>query len=85
MAKAKFSKLDEQSVKTETHADLQKKKKIGRPPGTKKVTEQANDPLTVAFTKTQKQELIQYAASDDRSAGYIIKKLLIENGIISKQ
>jgi len=85
MAKAKFNKLSADLKESETHADLQKKKKIGRPIGTKRVSEQANDPLTVAFTKTQKQELMEYAEADDRSAGYVIKKLLIENGIISKQ
>jgi len=44
--------------------------------------EQANVSLSVALTPTQKQQLIEYADKDDRTAGYVIKKLLIEEGII---
>ncbi|RLA84674.1 MAG: hypothetical protein DRG78_00810 [Epsilonproteobacteria bacterium] len=86
MAKAKFEKLNTKNpeIKT-THADLQDdKKKIGRPAGTSKVKEQANCPFTVALTKTQREELFEYAKEDDRTAGYVVKKALIEKGIITK-
>lgn len=84
MAKAKFEKLDKKNNQDETtHADLQKTK-IGRPVGSKTKKEQANVSLSVAFTPSQKQELIDYAKKDDRTAGYVIKKLLIKEGIISK-
>ena len=84
MAKAKFDKLNTTSDSTiKTHADLQdKKKKQGRPFGSKIKKEQANVSLSVALTPTQKQKLIDYARQDDRTAGYVIKKLLIKEGII---
>lgn len=93
MAKAKFDNLNKQnSIEQKTHADLQKennnkteqkdKPTIGRPVGSKSKAEQANVSLSVAFTPSQKQQLIDYAKEDDRTAGYIIKKLLIEKGII---
>ena len=81
MGKAKFNKLNSDNEVKTTHADLQKKKR-GRPVGSKVKKEQANVSLSVALTPTQKQQLIEYAAQDDRTAGYIIKKLLIEKGII---
>ena len=84
MAKAKFDKLNTTNQSNiKTHADLQDtKKKQGRPFGTKTKKEQANVSLSVALTPTQKQKLIDYAKKDDRTAGYIIKKLLIKEGII---
>jgi len=89
MAKAKFGKLNNSSTSNDktTHADLQNNisqtpKKVGRPLGSKVKKEQANASLTVAFTPSQKEDLIKYASKDDRTPGYIIKKLLIENGII---
>ncbi len=93
MAKEKFNKLAIQNnSEQKTHADLQKennikteqkdKPTIGRPVGSKSKDEQANVSLSVAFTPTQKQQLIDYAKEDDRTAGYIIKKLLIKEGII---
>lgn len=88
MAKAKFGKLNNSNSNDKTtHADLQinitePAKKVGRPLGSKVKKEQANASLTVAFTPTQKDDLINFANKDDRTAGYIIKKLLIENGII---
>jgi len=81
MAKAKFEKLSSSKSSVKTHADLQTKKP-GRPFGSKVKKEQSNVSLSVALTPTQKNQLIEYAAKDDRTAGYIIKKLLIENGII---
>lgn len=81
MAKAKFDKLSSEKISVTTHADLQNKKP-GRPLGSKVKQEQANVSLSVALTPTQKQQLIDYAEKDDRTAGYIIKKLLIEKGII---
>jgi hypothetical protein len=93
MAKANFNKvsINNNSVQ-KTHADLQKennamnktknKPTIGRPVGSKSKNEPANVSLSVAFTPTQKQQLIDYAKEDDRTAGYIIKKLLIKEGII---
>ena len=77
----KFKVLQQTQSKQTTHADLQKKKP-GRPANSKVKKEQANVSLSVALTPTQKQQLIEYAEKDDRSAGYIIKKLLIEHGII---
>lgn len=81
MAKAKFDSLNKIKVPVTTHADLQKKKP-GRPMGSSVKKEQANVSLSVALTPTQKKQLIEYADKDDRTAGYVIKKLLIENGII---
>ena len=81
MAKAKFEKLSSDKPSVTTHADLQTKKP-GRPVGSKVKKEQANVSLSVALTPTQKSQLIEYADKDDRTAGYIIKKLLIDNGII---
>jgi len=83
MAKAKFNKLNSDNETKTTHADLQKKKP-GRPMGSSVKKEQANVSLSVALTPTQKKQLIAYADKDDRTAGYIIKKLLIENGIIEQ-
>ena len=83
MAKAKFNKLNSDNETKTTHADLQKKKP-GRPMGSSVKKEQANVSLSVALTPTQKKQLIEYADKDDRTAGYIIKKLLIENGIIEQ-
>jgi len=90
MAKEKFNKVAITSNNTQepkTHADLQKessrnKPTIGRPIGSKSKVEQANVSLSVAFTPSQKQQLMDYAKEDDRTAGYVIKKLLIEKGII---
>ena len=92
MAKAKFNSnvvINEKNSDIKTHADLQKesskdKPTIGRPKGTTTKTEQANVSLSVAFTPSQKQQLIDYAKEDDRTAGYVIKKLLIKEGIISE-
>ncbi len=81
MAKAKFNKLNTENDTKVTHADLQRKKP-GRPIGSSVKKEQANVSLSVALTPTQKQQLISYADKDDRTAGYIIKKLLIKEGII---
>jgi len=86
MAREQFNKLNKNNSKPTTHADLQKevsKPTIGRPKGTTRKKEQANASLSVAFTPSQKQQLIDYAAQDDRTAGYVIKKLLIKEGIIS--
>ena len=87
MAQSKF-KINNTNQDIQTHADLQKeiiskpKAPIGRPKGTKVKKEQSNVSLSVAFTPSQKQQLIDYAEQDDRTAGYIIKKLLIKEGII---
>ena len=83
MAKAKFNKLNSSVENKTTHADLQAKKP-GRPKDSKVKKEQANVSLSVALTPTQKKELIAYAEADDRTAGYVIKKLLIREGIISE-
>jgi len=77
----KFQVLSKEKKTQTTHADLQKKK-VGRPANSKVKKEQANVSLSVALTPTQKKQLIEYAEADDRTAGYIIKKLLIEKGII---
>ena len=87
MAQADTNKFKVKNIKTDknetTHATLQEKKKSGRPVGSGTKKEQSNVSLSVAFTPTQKQELIDYAQEDDRTAGYVIKKLLIKEGIIS--
>ena len=87
MAKVDTNKFKAKNIQTDnnetTHATLQEKKKSGRPIGSKTKKEQSNVSLSVAFTPTQKQELIAYAQEDDRTAGYVIKKLLIKEGIIS--
>lgn len=87
MAKVDTNKFKAKNLQTDkndtTHATLQQKKKSGRPVGSKTKKEQSNVSLSVAFTATQKQELIDYAQEDDRTAGYVIKKLLIKEGIIS--
>ena len=77
----KFKVLKKEKSEQTTHADLQKKKP-GRPANSKVKQEQANVSLSVALTPSQKKQLIEYAEADDRTAGYIIKKLLIDNGII---
>jgi len=87
MAREKFNKLATNTSKSTTHADLQNesaKPTIGRPVGSKIKKEQSNVSLSVAFTPSQKQQLIDYAEQDDRTAGYVIKKLLIKEGIISE-
>jgi hypothetical protein len=83
MAKAKFDRIASFEPETvSTHADLQNQanKKIGRPKGTKLKVETANVPLTIAITKTQKEELEVSAAKQMRSISGLIKSLLIENG-----
>ncbi len=84
MAKAKFDKLIKDTTAntqtTKTHKDLQKKP--GRPVGSKLKKEQANASITIALTPTQKIELEEYAKSEFRSAGSVVKMLLIKNGVI---
>lgn len=84
----KLKNINDEDIK-ETHKDTQSnttikkvKKPVGRPEGKKTKKEQANVSLSVALTPTQKAQLIEYAKADDRTAGYIIKKLLLEKGII---
>jgi hypothetical protein len=83
MAKAKFEKLNTPSEDStvKTHADLQTKK-AGRPVGSKTKKEQANESITIALTLSQKQALEEYAKSEYRSVGSVIKMLLMKNGII---
>ena len=85
----KLKSINSANVAT-THKDTQDnmlgtliKKTIGRPKGNKTKKEQANVSLSVAFTPSQKAQLIEYAKTDDRTAGYIIKKLLLKEGIIN--
>lgn len=83
MAKAKFDKLIKDTTNTQTtktHKDLQKKP--GRPVGSKVKKEQANASITIALTPTQKIELEEYAKQEFRSAGSVVKMLLIKNGVI---
>jgi len=82
MARAKFDKLitDETTAPTKTHLDLQKKQ--GRPKGSKVKAEQSIASITIALTPSQKKELEAYAKSEFRSAGSVIKMLLIQKGII---
>jgi hypothetical protein len=83
MAKAKFEKLANISSKQNiTHKDLQNKK-IGRPKGSNTKKEQSNASLTIALTPSQKKELEDYALTEYRSVGSVIKMLLIKNKIIS--
>lgn len=83
MAKAKFEKLT-QTIETTspiTHLDLQKKQ--GRPTGSRVKAEQSTASITIALTPSQKKELESYAKSEFRSAGSVIKMLLIQKGIIN--
>ena len=80
----KFKQIKIDSNENNTHATMQTVKKPGRPKDSKVKKEQANVSLSVALTPTQKKELIAYAEADDRTAGYVIKKLLIREGIISE-
>lgn len=83
MAKAKFEKLT-QTIETTspiTHLDLQKKQ--GRPTGSRVKAEQSTASITIALTPSQKRELESYAKSEFRSAGSVIKMLLIQKGIIN--
>ncbi len=83
MAKAKFGNLKNIDNKDNfTHKDLQVKK-AGRPTGSKVKKEQSNASLTIALTPSQKKELEEYAQSEYRSVGSVIKMLLIKNKIIS--
>lgn len=83
MAKAKFDKISNvNSLNTYSHKDLQKKK-AGRPVGSKTKKEQSNASLTIALTPSQKKDLEEYASSEYRSVGSVIKMLLIKNKIIT--
>ena len=83
MTKEQLDKLHQNCNDIKTHATLESKtKKLGRPFGSINKSEQANVSLSVAFTPTQKKKLIAFAKKDDRTAGYVIKKLLIKAGII---
>ena len=84
----KLKNINDESIKT-THKDTQSntnkiesKNSVGRQKGSRTKKEQANVSLSVALTPTQKNQLIVYAKADDRTAGYIIKKLLLKEGII---
>ena len=83
MAKAKFDKLKKETISdnTITHKDLQKK--AGRPLGSKVKKEQANASITIALTPSQKKDLEEYAKTEFRSVGSVIKMLLMKNNIIS--
>jgi len=82
MARAKFDNLkNTQSKENFTHKDLQKQK-AGRPLGSKVKKEQSNASLTIALTPSQKKQLEEYANSEYRSVGSVIKMLLIKNDII---
>lgn len=82
MAKAKFGNLKNiENKESFTHKDLQKQK-AGRPVGSKVKKEQSNASLTIALTPSQKKQLEEYAISEYRSVGSVIKMLLIKNKII---
>lgn len=82
MAKAKFDNLKNiMSKESFTHKDLQKQR-AGRPIGSKVKKEQSNASLTIALTPSQKKQLEEYAISEYRSVGSVIKMLLIKNNII---
>lgn len=83
MAKAKFDNLKNINGKDNfTHKDLQLKK-AGRPVGSKVKKEQSTASLTIALTPSQKKQLEEYALSEYRSVGSVVKMLLIKNDIIS--
>lgn len=63
---------------------IKEKTSPGRKTGTKIKEESSNASLTVALTPTQKEDLLKYADDESRSAGEIIKLVLIEKGIIKK-
>ena len=98
MAQTKFKLNTEQKQKNDevTHAHTQKKsvrKPIKQEEGgffsklTSPISSSANlsvhlIKLFEIMTPTQKQQLIDYATKDDKTASCVIKEVLIEQGII---
>jgi len=79
----KFKKISVDFEKdVETHSELQRYKKPGRPKGSTKKGEVHDASITVSLAKSQKEDLEEYARKHQRSMSSIIKELLVEAGII---
>jgi len=78
----RFDKVNLEIENIETHAELQKWKKPGRPKGSIKKGEVHDASITVSLAKSQKEDLEEYARKHQRSMSSIIKELLVESGIV---
>ena len=78
----KFDKVNLEIEEVETHSELQRWKKPGRPKGSTKKGEVHDASITVSLAKSQKEDLEEYARKHQRSMSSIIKELLVEAGII---
>jgi len=78
----KFDKVSLEFEEVETHSELQRYKKPGRPKGSTKKGEVHDASITVSLAKSQKEDLEEYARKHQRSMSSIIKELLVEAGII---
>ena len=83
MNKFKNINLNFEKEKIETHSELQKWKKPGRPKGSTKKGEVHDASITVSLAKSQKKDLEEYARKHQRSMSSIIKELLVKAGIIN--
>jgi len=78
----KFDKINLEVEEVETHSELQRYKKPGRPKGTFKKGQVHDASITVSLAKSQKEDLEEYARKHQRSMSSIIKELLVEAEII---
>jgi len=78
----KFDKVSLEIEEIETHSELQKWKKPGRPKGSVKKGEVANASITISLTPTQKKDLEEAAKKQARSVSSLVKFLLVKEGII---
>jgi hypothetical protein len=78
----KFDKVNLKIEEVETHSELQRYKKPGRPKGTFKKGEVANASITISLTPSQKKDLEEAARKQARSVSSLIKYLLVKEGII---
>ena len=78
----RFDKVNLEIENIETHSELQKWKKPGRPKGSIKKGEVHDASITVSLAKSQKEDLEEYARKHQRSMSSIIKELLVESGIV---
>ena len=78
----KFDKVNLEIEEIETHSELQRWKKPGRPKGSTKKGEVHDASITVSLAKSQKEDLEEYAIKHQRSMSSIIKELLVDAGIV---
>jgi len=78
----KFNKINLEIEDVETHSELQRYKKPGRPKGTFKKGEVASASITISLTPSQKADLEESAKKQARSVSSLIKFLLVREGII---